>query len=63
MPAVRDKRLSGSATSAEARRRVQALLRYVATGYTVLTWHGLGIDFDILADESATRDECKELDL
>ncbi|MCI0493220.1 MAG: ribonuclease H-like domain-containing protein [Planctomycetes bacterium] len=50
-------------SKAEARRLVQELLRYVANGYTVLTWNGLGFDFDILAEESATRDECKELAL
>jgi hypothetical protein len=46
---------------AEAVKLVQELLKYVGKGYTVLTWNGLGFDFDILAEESASRDECKRL--
>jgi len=29
-------------------------------GYTVLTWNGLGFDFDILAEESGNFDLCKQ---
>lgn len=32
-------------------------------GYTILTWNGLGFDFDILAEESGMHTECKELAL
>ncbi|MHC4621366.1 MAG: ribonuclease H-like domain-containing protein [Planctomycetota bacterium] len=32
-------------------------------GYKILTWNGLGFDFDILAEESGLHDECKELAL
>jgi hypothetical protein len=46
---------------AETAKLVQELLKYVGEGYTVLTWNGLGFDFDILAEESAARDECKHL--
>ncbi len=30
-------------------------------GYTVLTWNGLGFDFDILAEESGALDSCRAL--
>jgi hypothetical protein len=29
-------------------------------GFTILTWNGLGFDFDILAEESAAAASCKE---
>src|SRR5262245_46435211 len=47
----------------EARELVQSLLQFVKNGYTVLTWNGLGFDFDVLAEESANRDDCKRLAL
>ena len=50
-------------SKAEAGKLVRELLKYVANGYTVLTWNGLGFDFDILAEESASPKECKELAL
>jgi len=28
-------------------------------GYTVLTWNGAGFDFDVLAEESGARDDCR----
>lgn len=38
------------------------LLKYIATmvseGYTILTWNGLGFDFNILAEEADAIDEC-----
>jgi RNase_H superfamily len=30
-------------------------------GYTILTWNGLGFDFDILAEESRARQRCRRL--
>jgi hypothetical protein len=48
---------------AEAARVVEELLKYEASGYTVLTWNGLGFDFDILAEESSAPEECKKLAL
>lgn len=40
------------------------LCRMVEGGYTILTWNGLGFDFDILAEESVEMfDMCKELAL
>jgi len=35
----------------------------VAAGYTILTWNGLGFDFDILAEESGRLDDCRRLAL
>jgi hypothetical protein len=61
------KQVDGSPTArmsqAEAGMLVQELLSYVANGYIILTWNGLGFDFDILAEESAKRDECQGLAL
>ena len=50
-------------SKAEAKEVVQGLLRFVSDGYTLLTWNGLGFDLDILAEESASRGECKQLAL
>ena len=33
----------------------------VENGYTVLTWNGLGFDFDILAEESGALEICRSL--
>lgn len=35
----------------------------VADGYTILTWNGLGFDFDVLAEESGHTDACRQLAL
>ncbi|HET7216312.1 MAG TPA: ribonuclease H-like domain-containing protein [Terriglobia bacterium] len=48
---------------AEATEVVLELARLVAEGYTLLTWNGLGFDLDILAEESASPGECKDLAL
>ncbi len=32
---------------------LQYLCKMAGEGYTILTWNGLGFDFDILAEESA----------
>jgi hypothetical protein len=39
---------------------VQYLSKMVADGFTILTWNGLGFDFDILAEESGAVAECAE---
>jgi hypothetical protein len=51
-----DKRM----TREEARALVQYLSKMVADGFTILTWNGLGFDFDILAEESGAVAECAE---
>ena len=42
---------------------LSALLVYleaaVERGFTILTWNGLGFDFDILAEESGALERCK----
>lgn len=48
-------------SQAEARQMVVQLERLVAEGYTLLTWNGLGFDFDILAEESGSLAECRKL--
>jgi hypothetical protein len=48
-------------TMAEAREMAAYLRDMTAEGCTILTWNGLGFDFDILAEESGEMDVCKEL--
>ncbi|MDY7075538.1 MAG: ribonuclease H-like domain-containing protein [Chloroflexota bacterium] len=47
------------------RQDLVKLVNYLATladdGYTLLTWNGLGFDFDILAEESGMIEACKQL--
>ncbi|MBS0265982.1 MAG: ribonuclease H-like domain-containing protein [Planctomycetes bacterium] len=58
-----DGRPSPRMTSAEARGVVQFLAEQVAAGYTLLTWNGLGFDFDVLAEESDAFATCRDLAL
>jgi len=44
----------------DAQGLVQYLSRMAANGYRILTWNGLGFDFDILAEESGAAASCKE---
>ncbi len=50
-----------------AKSEVQALVdelgRLVDSGYTLVTWNGLGFDFNILAEESGLPHECAQLAL
>ncbi len=48
-------------SQSEARQLVRQLEKIVAEGYTLLTWNGLGFDFDILAEESGDLAECRKL--
>ncbi len=50
-------------TVAEARSLVAFLENRVAAGYTILTWNGIGFDFDILAEESGMKSRCMWLAL
>jgi len=45
----------------EAAGLVSYLEEQVKSGYTILTWNGLGFDFDILAEESGCLSACKRL--
>ncbi len=40
---------------------VEFLQRMTASGYTVVTWNGLGFDFQVLAEESSMTSECKSI--
>ena len=42
---------------------VSQLSQMVQNGYTIVTWNGMGFDFDVLAEESQMTEECKELAL
>ena len=46
-------------TAIEVAGLVQYLCKMADDGYTILTWNGLGFDFDILAEESAAIAHCK----
>lgn len=50
-------------TIEECRGLVRDLRHLVDRGHTLLTWNGLGFDFDILAEESGMHAECVELAL
>ncbi|MHC4442562.1 MAG: ribonuclease H-like domain-containing protein [Planctomycetota bacterium] len=45
----------------EARQVVNELAELTCRGYTLLTWNGLGFDFDVLAEESDSFEECRNL--
>lgn len=47
----------------EAIQLVRYLEHQVETGKTILTWNGVGFDFDILAEESGLVESCRELAL
>lgn len=46
---------------AECQALVQQLSDSVAQGYTLLTWNGLGFDFDVLAEEAGMHAACCDL--
>ena len=56
---------TGSPEKRMSREDVQGLVRHLseraAAGFTILTWNGLGFDFDILAEESGNAAGCREL--
>jgi hypothetical protein len=40
---------------------IRNLISFVDQGYTLVTWNGLGFDFDVMAEESGMKDECVKL--
>jgi hypothetical protein len=46
-------------TPADALGLVQYLAKMAEDGFTIVTWNGLGFDFDILAEESAAAGICQ----
>jgi hypothetical protein len=47
----------------EAAQLVEYLSKQVENGYTLVTWNGLGFDFDVLAEEAQMLPECRRLTL
>ena len=45
----------------EASGLVEYLVSQIGKGYTIVTWNGLGFDFDILAEESGMLAECRAI--
>ncbi len=58
-----DKPISGVMTEEELEPVVNGFMYWVENGSSIVTWNGLGFDFDVLAEESGMYDECKELAL
>jgi len=56
-----DGSIAGQMSVHEVRSMVMDLKKAVDTGMTIVTWNGLGFDFDILAEESGLKDECVQL--
>jgi hypothetical protein len=54
---------SAKMTRDESAALVRYLCESVAAGYTIVTWNGLAFDFDILAEESGLKTECRKLAL
>jgi hypothetical protein len=48
-------------TQAEAKELVEYLDRVKREGCQVLTWNGLGFDFEVLAEESQSFEACRDL--
>jgi hypothetical protein len=49
---------AGQMSRQECQELVHGLQKAVGDGFTLLTWNGLGFDFDILAEESGLHPEC-----
>jgi hypothetical protein len=45
----------------EAGELVHYLTTQAENGYTIVTWNGMGFDFDILAEESGMLEQCRTL--
>jgi len=58
-------REGGSFRVQMTKRETSVLVRYLAEkmneGFTIVTWNGLGFDFDILGEESGRWDECRRI--
>ena len=48
---------------AELARLVEYLAQLEKRAFTIVTWNGLGFDFDVLAEESGMAKECKRMAL
>ncbi len=54
-----DDRPAPQMTQADVQQLVSYLCTMASQGYTILTWNGAGFDFDVLAEESGVRDQCR----
>ena len=58
------KALDGAPEKQMSRQDAQGLVQYLssmaAEGFRILTWNGLGFDFDVLAEESGAAASCRE---
>jgi hypothetical protein len=57
----RDGNPSGQMSMEDLSKFVDLLLKKANDGYMILTFNGLGFDFDILAEESGRHKDCKQL--
>lgn len=48
-------------TQQDAARLVEHLQAMAGQGYAIVTWNGLGFDFDVLAEESGLVEPCRAL--
>jgi len=48
---------------AEVRSMIEQFAAWVDEGYTLLSWNGLGFDFNVLAEESGLAEECARIAL
>jgi hypothetical protein len=53
--------IAGKMSRKEAQDIVGFLQALIEQGWTLLTWNGLGFDFDVLAEESGLLNECRTL--
>jgi hypothetical protein len=56
-----DGRPADRMTRQDAARLVEHLQAMAGQGYTILTWNGLGFDFDVLGEESGRGEPCRAL--
>ena len=52
---------TGQMSRERCRELVDYLTKMVSDGYTIVTWNGLGFDFDVLSEESGAFDLCRDL--
>src|SRR5664280_2803485 len=50
-------------SQAEVRSMIEQFAAWVDEGYTLLSWNGLGFDFNVLAEESGLTEECARIAL
>lgn len=55
-----DDRPAPQMTKGNVQQLVSYLTIMAAQGYTILTWNGASFDFDVLAEESGERDQCRQ---